>query len=515
MQNVNATDKPAIKHLKYYYVAKGEIRIDHESLIKFLSINGFAKIYPPGCQNSLFIHVVNNMVSEVSPEQIKDFVLSHARTQSGPLPDEPGMMWFNLISKLVSGASSFFSKEKLECLPVLDAKFQVDTIRESNFYFKNCIVKVSPEQILIDDYSGLDSLVIWKKEVIGRNFKQKKERSVFEDFCWKITAQNQQRFNSLCSSIGYLLHRFKDPACALSVILLDEKISDAPDGRSGKTVLCVSLGHMRPAVFVDGKVLDTENRFCFSNVKLGTKIVILDDVKRNFPIETLFHAITSGFEVETKGKPRIEIPFEEAPKLCVTSNYMIQSEGGSAQARMLEVALFPHFSKEHTPREEFGHTFFTDWDQDEWSRFDSFMIDCVAVYLKSGLIRYVNPLLSRRKLIQSTNIDFVNFLDSRYRIQSDGSELGQFNPDMMGFAHAVSKEDLYLDMLAACPDIKKSIERGRLTVNRITSWYGIYANNSGLKLTMKKIRKNGEPTMHLWFDPNENQEKSGNFSEKC
>ena len=56
---------------------------------------------------------------------------------------------------------------------------------------------------------------------------------------------------------------------------------------------------------------------------------------------------------------------------------------------------------------------FSDWDEDEWKKFDNFMTRCIQFYLNEGLVSYETVNLDEKKLINDTNQDFIDFMDSK------------------------------------------------------------------------------------------------------
>ena len=72
-----------------------------------------------------------------------------------------------------------------------------------------------------------------------------------------------------------------------------------------------------------------------------------------------------------------------------------------------------YFNKNHTPTKEFGCLLFDDWDNNEWGKFDNYMLRCIQYYLQNGLVESQVVNLDYRKLINNTNKDFIDFMDSQ------------------------------------------------------------------------------------------------------
>ena len=76
----------------------------------------------------------------------------------------------------------------------------------------------------------------------------------------------------------------------------------------------------------------------------------------------------------------------ESPKISITTNYTVKGEGSSHLRRVFEVEMAGYFNDKNTPEDEFGHLLFSDWNDEEWSKFDNFMLRCVQYYLNNGLV---------------------------------------------------------------------------------------------------------------------------------
>jgi hypothetical protein len=68
-----------------------------------------------------------------------------------------------------------------------------------------------------------------------------------------------------------------------------------------------------------------------------------------------------------------------------------------------------------SPLEEFGHRLFDDWDQDEWVRFDNFMVKSLQYYLRKGLIEPLSINVDFNRLKLETSVEFIDFMDALLR----------------------------------------------------------------------------------------------------
>ena len=69
-----------------------------------------------------------------------------------------------------------------------------------------------------------------------------------------------------------------------------------------------------------------------SNVGLDTKVVAIEDVRKNVDFEGFYSIITEGITVEKKNKDELFIPYKDSPKILFTTNYTIPFNWQSMQA---------------------------------------------------------------------------------------------------------------------------------------------------------------------------------------
>jgi len=442
------------------YTKDNRINLSHHKYKQFLEQNGYYKMFPAGNENYIFIYVCENLVSNTSATHIKDFILNYLYSIGNDMKPYDFM----------AASTKYFKDEYLTLLETSDIKMKEDTKEKCYLYFKNCVVEISSDKIKEIDYLELDGYV-WEKHIIDREYKKADPTECdFEKFIVYIAGENMNRFKSLCSVIGYLLHSFKSNSTNKAVIFNDEIISENPNGGSGKGILCNSISKMKRVATIDGKLFDTQKSFPYQTVSADTQVLVFDDVKRNFPFENLFSLVTEGITLEKKNKDAIKLPVTKSPKIVITTNYTIIGDGGSFDRRKFEVELSSFFNSKNTPEDVFGHMLYDDWDISEWSRFDNFMIECVMLYLKSGLIPYEFHNLETRKFINSTSFEFYEWIED----------------EKLPVNVHVNKNDIYDRFFAEYEDQKKYC-----TKKKFSKWldtYGIFKGYEILKSKSNGVR---------------------------
>lgn len=381
---------------------KGKLSLIPHQFDLYLKSKNIMKFYPEtGQETFIFVMKQNNLIEATNRDKIKDYVLNDLRTRDGIGYAPFDYMTIN---------TKFFSNEFLNMMETVEIDIKNDTQNQCFLYYKNCIVEVGKDYTKIIDYIDIDRCV-WKDSVIDREYKEfDHHESYFRKFVWRIAGKDVATYDCFKSAIGYLLHSYKTQADNKAIILNDEMISDEPNGRSGKGVLFNGIKQLKKLVSLNGKKIDLNSQFAFQTVKADCQVLVFDDVKRNFPFEDLFSIITEGLEIEYKGQGAIKLPVTKSPKIVITTNYTIKGEGGSFEARKHELELSSYFNKNYSPKDKFGHMFFDDWDCNEWSRFDNFMIQCVQYYLEHGLKKQVHKNLELRKFIGETSQDFYDWV---------------------------------------------------------------------------------------------------------
>ena len=421
---------------------KGVIKLVPLDFKTFLEDNGFYKYAPEGSKNYVFVKVTNNLIDHTSEKEIKDFIL-------GYLLDLEDKTIYNFFADAVR----YFREEFLTLLATIDVYFMEDTAGSAYLYYRNCAVQITPDAVKAIDYLDLGGYV-WKDHIIERNYsKCDYDGCDFQVFIGNICGNDDNRSKTMESTIGYMLHGYKNLSYSPAVILNDEVISDNPEGGTGKGLFMNALSQMKKLVVIDGKAFAFERSFPYQLVSADTQILCFDDVKKNFDFERLFSVVTEGLTLEKKNKDAIKIPFERSPKIGITTNYAIKGAGNSFARRKWELELHQYYNKGRTPLMEFKKHFFADWDEEDWAVFDNYMVSCMAGYLNTGLVesKFIN--LGIRQLSAETSHDFIEWC---------GLVGGEENKTIEPYIK-LYKKDVYLDFIQEYPDYgptaKQSISR--------------------------------------------------------
>ena len=117
--------------------------------------------------------------------------------------------------------------------------------------------RITKDEVKTIDYLDLGGYV-WKEHIINRNFKREKVvKCDFRTLINNASNKDSSRTRSMESTIGFMMHGYKNLSYCPAVILNDEIISDNPEGGTGKGIFKTALG-------MDEETCNYQwKRFCF------------------------------------------------------------------------------------------------------------------------------------------------------------------------------------------------------------------------------------------------------------
>lgn len=379
---------------------KKKIVINKTRFIRFLHEVGGFGLYFYDTASTIYrvVRVKDGFVEETSTEQMKKFIQTYVEG----LPDtfDKGTTPESLMELIIKQYAALFNEGFLEFLPKVELDFLKDEKNTAYFPFKNGVVIVDRSGVSLTTYKEINK-VIWKNQVkqfsisVDQSFAP--ETCEFYRFIGKISGEEEDRLAYCITLIGYLLHRYKDPAKPYAVVLAEETENDKDGGGTGKGIFVKAVGELLRAVKVDGKNFKIDKNFSLQRVSLDTQLIAIEDCDRNLDFEKFNSQITEGSTVEKKNKDELFIDYKDSPKFIFSTNYTINLKGNHGKRRSKVFEFAPFFGPSNTPIDFFGHLLFEDWDQDEWNRFFNLMFFCLSIYLETGIKEVVNSDKLKRK----------------------------------------------------------------------------------------------------------------------
>lgn len=373
-----------------------------------------------------------------------------------------------LRAKLLATMSYTLGEDKLERLrPDEPITIMHDTYSYKYFYFNNCVVQVSAKGINQIPYTELQKFMskvekltgekngkyIWESSILDRDFNKNALPGEFSTFCMYISGYGnirkkieegrakeitekekttfEQRFISLKSILGYLMHG--DYECVLKAVLfMDVNMNGGTrnNGGTGKGLLGLALSHILNRTSNDckyivepGKTFDVQNERRYSNGDISTQLIHIEDLKADFKFEDFYNDVTDFLPIRKMQKDKILIK----SKIMLSSNTPIDiiTTGNSVKRRLVLFELDNYFNKNRTPVDVFGHLFFgSKWTEKDWSEFDKFMVDCSYMYMQAkdekdeeghyiGIIEPPQINYKRQLLDSKLPEDFTDWFEAR------------------------------------------------------------------------------------------------------
>lgn len=397
---------------------KGHIIISRDRLKQFIENElGFAKfLYNDDSSIYRMVRAKEGFVKEMNIEDLCKIIEEYIDSLEPSEPFDFGTTASRLREVVFKGAGTLFSESFMNFMKVKEFDFLKDDYDIAYFPFSNGVITVSGDTINTKSYGEINK-VIWKRQVI--NFDITPDTTFDYNLCeyYKfislISGMDQEKTEYCMTLIGYLLHKYKDSSRPWSIILAEETDDEQKGGGTGKGIFVKAISYIVNTERVDGKNFKLDKNFAFQRVGLDTKIIAIEDVRRNVDFEGFYSIITEGITVEKKNKDELFIPYSDSPKVIFTTNYTIPSVGIHAKRRQRVFEFSGYFNASHTPIDEFGHKLFDDWDQDEWNRFYNFMFLCVQKYLKNGVKNIENSnKLNRKHIRVSYGEEFLEYYDT-------------------------------------------------------------------------------------------------------
>jgi hypothetical protein len=351
------------------------------------------------------VHTDNKKIKEVHAEDIKKYVKQELVNHNH----------IDVMESVMKSTNSYFVPSFFEYIDKADVKIMHDKQDKCYFPFANKIVVITKDNISSINYGDIDEY-IWESQIIDKNIKINTEfdplSSVFFKFLCKISGDDAKRVQYAMTLIGYILHSFKDPSKPYAPILAEETDDESKGGGTGKGLFFQAIAKLIPVVIIDGKTFKPDKNFAYQRVTLGTKLVIIEDCPKNVDFEKFYPTITEGITIEKKNQDELHLNFSESPKIAFTTNYTISNNSEHSRRRQRVLEFAPFFNSKNTPLDVFGHTFFTDWDDDEWTKFYNLMFYCVKEYMEIGIVQVDNSAkLKRKQIKQQFGEDFLDYYD--------------------------------------------------------------------------------------------------------
>src|SRR6201999_3842236 len=112
---------------------------------------------------------------------------------------------------------------------------------------------------------------------------------------------------------------------------------------SGKGLLVSFIRWFRKVADFDGKSFRPSDPFLYQNIDPDTNAIFIDDVEEHFKFSSLYSILTNSLLLNKNTRPQVIVPFEDSPKIIITSNFAVGDMDISSARRKYEFAVVKHF----------------------------------------------------------------------------------------------------------------------------------------------------------------------------
>lgn len=399
-----------------------EYRLNHAQIYNFLQQCGYHRLSMPNSKTGyIYIKIEGSIVKEVSPVEVKTFIFTFLKKRNSP----PALLNAFYRSQNQLSETSFSNMEPVE----IDF---TDCDKNSQYlFFENAIWEASKDGIK-EHLPGTVAKFVWDEELIKHradlqdapfviSYNRDTERyqiEVKDDSClffkylrnasrvhWRKELEQGETLTqdeayeqdlhliNKIYSLGYLLHRYKDPSKPWCVFAMDNKIAETGEshGGSGKSIAYKAPRYFMKSVTLEGRNPKlTDNPHLYELVTKHTDYLLVDDANQYLKFDHFFSAITGEMMVNPKHGKQYELSFEETPKFCITSNFTLRNIDPSTERRLLYTVFsdYYHYNKDgeyqesRSPYDDFGKNLFLDFTPEEWNKTFNTIAYCISTFLR-------------------------------------------------------------------------------------------------------------------------------------
>lgn len=278
-------------------------------------------------------------------------------------------------------------------IPPTELTYYSDTKNSFGLPFKNGFFYFNGDdgKIMSREYTDVQGFFSPHK-IQSREFEYTEEIGMFEQFLTRVaigrevanSTDTKNINNEFQKMFGYLCHTYKNQTNSPCIIFTDLDANDENrNGGRGKTIVTKAISQILTTMLKGGKEFDSSYTHVFADLEKKHKVYIIDDVPAGFKYDDLYTIILGDITCQRKGSKAESIEFEHSPKFVITTNWVVRYDemNASTNRRFLEYKFSNYYNQHHTPKDDFGCTFFEDWNAEEWNKFHSFVFRCVKLYL--------------------------------------------------------------------------------------------------------------------------------------
>lgn len=485
--------------MTYPFWSKDKHAINSRQLVKFLQTEGFGQFQTSNGRTSgkTIFRRQNNILQVHNAESVRRVLTSIIDKDQDMTEDQKDGILDKIIRMAPSTLNNYLTDLPVWSIQEYEGTIKLDVFmdnaKECYLPFMNGVIVITKDAIDLKEYSVLESGCIWETSRIQHHIKlfenntaPEKIKNTFRDFVhFALKMDVEPHLDDLENAYdagtdntryaeakrafetgyGYLIHNYNPPDEMKMIVFADiESSATRAEGRNGKSLTMSTLKYYKNTEFIDGKSfrksMNESSRFNFSNVKIDTRLVVINDLNPDLDLTQLFSQISDDFTIEGKGTNKIIIPRERKPKMCCNTNYVLSGNGASYDGRQHIVDFGNYFNRcakrKIQPKDILGQLVGDDFTEDDWDAFYAYGFYCVQQYLRYGLHKSENSSYERKHLIQTVEgeagtgelVDWLENWCQTTRVDNN------FHID------GISEEELYRSFITDNPELASTWTKG-------------------------------------------------------
>lgn len=272
-------------------------------------------------------------------------------------------------------------KFTIERLPEMKQEQLIEDSRNVCYkFFKNCYVKIDKYDIIELEYNEFpEGKFVFTKNVRNRNFKYNLEYGIYEEFLELSLGLIDEHTKNI---IGFLAHEYKDETTAYIIVLTEKCLDPKEGGGSGKNLFCSLFSEITSYISKPGA--NSKFDANFFQIWQGEKIFCISDVDKDFKFSFLKEPSSGNILWKRLWKNQEIVQINNTPKLVVLTNYSYEIIDGGLKRRIIGVEFTNYFTNCGGVDVKFGKHFTKDWDEEDFNKFDTYVVNCIQHWIRSG-----------------------------------------------------------------------------------------------------------------------------------
>lgn len=347
--------------------------------------------------------ITRDKIEKVKQEDIPNYILGSLNVQNTKISHLHDRNIFHIKQPAIEVTAS---KEYQALIDAQEKEKNTDKRKELNIKVANFpelnryTVKINDKDfVFLEFLQDLASIHWRKKDELKQELseKEKKEQDLL--------------LVNILFTLGYNMSQYKHPGKPWLTFLQDMKISQVgqSSGRSGKSLLTIAMGLVRPSFYVGGRKLTNSQvyQFLYDGYTQFHNNIEVDDFAEYGDFDFFYTQVTGKREINKKHLAQEVLDYNESGKMIISSNFELQKTDNSTIARILncgvsdyyhEKTKYNDYKEPMSPFIKYGRRMYDDFTDEEWTKFFNLAAYCIQLQMRFYKIQPPMENLDKRQL---------------------------------------------------------------------------------------------------------------------